>query len=96
MRLRKYSFLMEKLIKKYRINDKDVGSVPVQLVYLENDIRNIVRHLGINKKDVPSKRSLLKRIARKKIYINYLKEQKGHSFVNEFTSDVCAFFEKEK
>ena len=66
--------LDNELLKKYRQHEKDTGSVPFQLVLLQEKIEQEKIHLTNNKKDIPAKRALLKKIAYKKKLLQYLKK----------------------
>jgi len=67
------------LTKKYRLHEKDTGSTTVQIILLTEEIEKQKIHLAKNKKDVPAKRSLLKKIAQKKKFYQYL--HKNNSLV---------------
>ena len=60
------------LIKKYQLHEKDTGSTAFQIILLSEEIEKEKSHLAKNKKDVPSKRSLLKKNARRKRFYQYL------------------------
>jgi small subunit ribosomal protein S15 len=62
------------IIKKFRTHDKDTGSVQVQVALLTQRIRNLLLHLKEHKKDLHSKRGLLKLISKRKKLLKYLKE----------------------
>jgi len=64
------------LIEKYRLHAKDTGSTPFQLVTLQEKIRKVIFHLKNNHKDIPAKRAMLKKLARKKRFLLYL--EKNH------------------
>jgi len=73
----------ESLIKKFRLNDKDTGSTPVQIINLTKRILELTEHLKVQKKDVPAKRTLLKIVATRKTYLKYLKTQKLEKYTYE-------------
>jgi small subunit ribosomal protein S15 len=62
------------IIKKFRTHDKDTGSVQAQVALLTQRIRNLLLHLKEHKKDLHSKRGLLKLISKRKKLLKYLKE----------------------
>lgn len=62
------------LINKYRLHGDDTGSTMVQLIKLEEQIQGLANHLAKNRKDVPVKRSLLKKVAKKKRFLKYLQK----------------------
>ena len=49
------------LIKKYQFHEKDTGSTTFQIILLSEEIEKEKSHLAKNKKDIPSKRALLKK-----------------------------------
>ena len=65
-------FEKSKLTEKYRLHSADTGSTGVQLIALEENIRKVIEHLKVNHKDIPAKRSMLKKIAQRKNYFKYL------------------------
>jgi len=62
------------IIKKFKIHDKDTGSSHVQVALLTQKIRTLLFHLKEHKKDLHSKRGLLKLISKRKKLLKYLKE----------------------
>ena len=65
----------EKIIKKYGRDQKDSGSVEVQIAIVTERIKNLSEHLKTNKKDHGSRRGLLKLIARRKSLLSYLSKK---------------------
>jgi small subunit ribosomal protein S15 len=65
----------EKIIKKYKLHDKDTGSPEVQIALLSEEIQRLLSHLKKNPKDVHSKRGLLKMVFKRKSLLNYLKNE---------------------
>ena len=64
----------EKVIKKYKLHERDTGSAEVQIALLTEEIERLVLHLKAHPKDFHSKRGLLKMVAKRKKFLNYLKE----------------------
>ncbi|MEG7978598.1 MAG: 30S ribosomal protein S15 [Mollicutes bacterium UO1] len=60
--------------KNYQLHEKDTGSTVLQLISLRAEINKEKFHLVKNKKDVPVKRALLKKIAKEKKFFKYLKK----------------------
>jgi small subunit ribosomal protein S15 len=60
------------LTAKYRLHEKDTGSTVFQIILLSKKIEKEKLHLAKNKKDVPVKRALLKKNARRKRFYQYL------------------------
>lgn len=65
----------EKIIKKYKLHDKDTGSPEVQIALLTEEIKRLLLHLKSHPKDFHSKRGLLKMVATRRKFLNYLKEE---------------------
>jgi len=61
------------LKENYRLHQKDTGSTAIQIISLRKKIKEEKIHLERNKKDVPAKRALLKKIAKEKRFFQYLK-----------------------
>lgn len=63
-----------KIIEKFRTHDKDTGSSEVQIAVLSEEIGQLAEHLKKHPKDVHSRRGLLRMVARRKKFLDYLKE----------------------
>jgi small subunit ribosomal protein S15 len=64
-----------KIIKKYKLHDKDTGSSEVQIALLTEEIKQLLLHLKKHSKDFHSKRGLLKMVTKRKSLLNYLKSK---------------------
>ena len=64
----------DNIIAKFRIHTKDTGSSEVQIALLTEEISRLTGHLKTHKKDNDSRRGLLGMVARRKKYLDYLKE----------------------
>ena len=62
----------EKLIKKYKLHDKDTGSTEVQAALLTEQINQLLDHLKTHPKDLHSKRGLLKMVSKRKKLLKHL------------------------
>ena len=62
----------EAIVKKYAKNDKDTGSVEVQIAILTEEINRLTEHLKNNKQDKSSKRGLLIKVGKRRSLLNYL------------------------
>ncbi|WNE40051.1 MAG: 30S ribosomal protein S15 [Mycoplasmataceae bacterium] len=58
----------------YQLHQKDTGSTALQIVSLRKEIDREKLHLESNKKDIPAKRALLKKIAQERRFLAYLKK----------------------
>ena len=65
----------EKIVKKYNLHETDTGSTEVQIALLTEEIKRLVLHLKTHPKDFHSKRGLLKMVAKRRKFLNYLKEE---------------------
>jgi len=64
-----------KLLKDYKIHDKDTGSPEVQIAILTSRITELTEHLRTHKKDHSSRRGLLKMVSRRNSLLKYLTQQ---------------------
>jgi len=65
----------EKIISKYKLHGSDTGSPEVQITLLTEEIRRLLLHLKKHSKDFHSKRGLLKMVAKRRRFLNYLKRE---------------------
>ena len=65
----------EKIIKKYKIHDKDTVSPEVQVALLTEEIKRLLNHLKKHPKDLHSKRGLLKMVVKRRKLLRFLKEE---------------------
>ncbi len=74
------------VIKKYKLHDADTGSTEVQIALLTEEIKRLLLHLKKHSKDFHSKRGLLKMVAKRRKFLEYLKnedEKKYKSILKE-------------
>lgn len=64
----------EKIIKEFRINDKDCGSAQVQIAILTHEINDLTEHLKTHIHDFHSKRGLLMKVGKRRKLLAYLKD----------------------
>jgi small subunit ribosomal protein S15 len=57
----------------YKLNEKDTGSSSYQVALLTGRIAALTEHLKLNKKDVSSRRGLLKMVAKRRKHLDYIK-----------------------
>ncbi|WNE41471.1 MAG: hypothetical protein AM1032_000211 [Mycoplasmataceae bacterium] len=80
-----YSMLNKnELLKSYNLDTKNTGSSAAQIVLLNTEIRLVIDHLKNNRKDVPAKRSMLKKLAKQRRLLAYLKKRdyNSHLFIS--------------
>ncbi len=65
----------QKVISKHKVHKNDTGSSNVQIALLTEKITMLTDHLKTHKKDVHSRRGLLKMVQKRKKLLDYLKEQ---------------------
>jgi len=61
-----------KIIKEYKVHDKDTGSSDVQVAILTKQIKELTKHLKKHPKDNHSRLGLLKMIAKRRKLLDYL------------------------
>ena len=75
---------MEKTLKEFvspfKKHDNDNGSTEVQIAILTWEIERLKEHLAENHKDIDAKRSLLKKVAKRKKLVSYLKQKDFDSY----------------
>ncbi|MFA5742407.1 MAG: 30S ribosomal protein S15 [Candidatus Paceibacterota bacterium] len=70
-----------KIIGEYKIHETDTGSVDVQIALLTEEIKRLLEHFKTHKKDLHSKRGLLKMVAKRRKLLKVLakEDEKRHS-----------------
>ena len=61
------------LISDYATKTNDTGSPEIQVAILTERINNLTRHFRTHKKDLHSRRGLLKMVSRRRRLLDYLK-----------------------
>lgn len=64
------------VIEEFKINDKDTGSVEVQIALLTARIRHLTEHLKTHPKDFHSRRGLMKMVGKRRKMLKYLKKER--------------------
>ncbi len=62
--------------ESFKLHDNDTWSVEVQIWLLTEEILELQTHLAQHKKDFDAKRSLLKKVAKRRAFLKYLKSKK--------------------
>lgn len=65
----------ERIIKKYKLREKDTGSADVQVALLTEDIKKVLAHLKKHPKDIHSRKGLLRMVIKRKKLLKYLKKE---------------------
>jgi len=68
------------IIKNFQLDEKDTGSMPVQIALITARIKELTGHLQVNKKDFSCKKTLLMLVARRRKYLRYLKQENFAQF----------------
>jgi len=61
-----------KIIKEYKVHEKDTGSSDVQVAILTKQVEELTKHLKKHPKDNHSRLGLLKMIAKRRKLLDYL------------------------
>ena len=70
----------QEVIKKFAREEGDTGSPQVQIAILTERINNLTGHFKDHKKDVHSRRGLLKMVNRRRRLLDYLKAKEEESY----------------
>ncbi len=68
------------IIQDFRINERDTGSVEVQIALLSSRINHLTEHLKEAKADHHSRRGLLKMVGKRKRLLKYIEQQDVKKF----------------
>lgn len=60
------------LVQEFGGSALDTGRAEVQIAILTEDINNMTEHLKMHKKDVPTRRTLLKKVAQRRHLLDFL------------------------
>ena len=71
-----------KTIEEFKRHKEDTGSEEVQIALLTEEIKKLLLHLKKHKKDVHSRRGLLKMVAKRRKLLKYLKEEDAKRYNN--------------
>ena len=69
-----------KIVDEFKVNDKDSGSAEVQIALLSQEIDKLLNHLKKHKKDVSSRRGLLKMVSLRRKLLKFLKRTNEESY----------------
>ena len=72
----------QNIVKKYGKSEKDCGSSEVQIALLTENNNSLGNHFTNNKKDIHSRRGLLKMIMKRRSLMKYLKKKNLESYNN--------------
>jgi small subunit ribosomal protein S15 len=63
------------IVNQHQQSANDVGSTPVQIALLTENIKKLTLHLRVHKKDVHSQRGLLAMVNKRRKLLTYLKHE---------------------
>lgn len=63
------------IISEFACSVQDTGSTQVQVAVLTHDIKALTEHCKQNPKDFSSRRGLLQKVNRRKIFLSYLQKK---------------------
>jgi len=65
----------KEVIEKFKLSEKDTGSVEVQVALLSEKVKELTEHLKLHKKDFQGRRGLLMMVGKRKRLLAYLKKE---------------------
>jgi len=71
-----------KIIKKYKLQEKNTGSPEFQIALFTEEIKRLLLHLKKHPKDFHSKRGLLKIVSKRRSLLGYLKKEDAKRYQN--------------
>lgn len=74
------------IVKKYGKDEKDTGSVEVQIALLTEQINELTRHLKTNKKDASGRRGLFVLVGKRRGLLDYLNRTDRDSYIKLLTA----------
>lgn len=69
------------IVKKYGKNEKDTGSVEVQIALLTEQINQLTKHLKANKKDASGRRGLFVLVGQRRGLLDYINRTDRDAYV---------------
>jgi small subunit ribosomal protein S15 len=70
------------IVNKYKLKEGDTGSAEVQIALLSEEIEKLLSHLKKHKKDISSKRGLLKMVSKRRKLLKFLERTNQDSYKN--------------
>jgi len=71
-----------KIIEEFKKHKGDTGSEEIQIALLSEEIKRLLLHLKKHKKDVHSRRGLLKMVAKRRKLLKYLQKENVKRYNN--------------
>ena len=70
------------IVTKFQRDQKDTGSSEVQIALLSANITSLTEHLKVHKKDVHSRRGLVRMVSRRRKLLDYLKGKNRQGYLD--------------
>ena len=70
----------EKIIEKFRTHATDTGSPQVQSAILTAEMKDLMDHLKVHKKDYSSRRGLLRKVNERRKLMHYLQREEPKEY----------------
>ncbi|MDD5098546.1 MAG: 30S ribosomal protein S15 [Candidatus Pacebacteria bacterium] len=70
----------KEISSKHKLHETDTGSAEVQIALLSEEIQKLLEHLKKHKKDVSSKRGLLKMVSKRRKLLKFLERTDEKSY----------------
>ncbi len=77
---------INEIVKQYGKNEKDTGSVEVQIALLTEQINELTKHLKANKKDASGRRGLFVLVGKRRGLLDYLNRTDRDAYVKLLNS----------
>lgn len=74
------------IVKKFGKDEKDTGSVEVQIALLTEQINELTKHLKNNKKDASGRRGLFVLVGKRRGLLDYLNRTDRDSYIKLLTA----------
>jgi len=74
------------IVKKYGKDEKDTGSVEVQIALLTEQINELTKHLKANKKDASGRRGLFVLVGKRRGLLDYLNRTDRDAYIKVLTA----------
>ena len=71
----------KQIVKQFGKNEKDTGSIQVQIALLTAQINELTKHLKANKKDASGQRGLFKLIGQRRGLLDYLNRTDRDAYI---------------
>lgn len=76
----------KEIINKYQNKENDTGSIDVQVALLTSRIQHLTNHFKTHKKDLHSRRGLLRLVSNRKKLLSYIKRKDINKYAKIISS----------